>query len=139
MRRIRFTGPLLRGLTWTPGQHVRLQVAGLLDSVLRLHPTWLPLFYLFAYAATFGVMGAPIYAAIMGPAAPAAIPIALVSAVLAAMTEVPAAVADPAGLTTLTEDVFGNGAATLMMPGSWTTESTREEGNGSQHAAEGPG
>jgi len=38
MRRIRFTGPRLRGLTWTPGQHVRLQVAGLLDSVLRLHP-----------------------------------------------------------------------------------------------------
>ncbi|UVO12329.1 siderophore-interacting protein [Mycobacterium sp. SVM_VP21] len=38
MRRIRFTGPRLRGMTWTPGQHVRLQVAGLLDSVLRLHP-----------------------------------------------------------------------------------------------------
>ena len=38
MRRIRVTGPRLRGLTWTPGQHVRLQVAGLLDSVLRLHP-----------------------------------------------------------------------------------------------------
>ena len=38
MRRVRFAGPRLRGLTWTPGQHVRLQVAGLLDSVLRLHP-----------------------------------------------------------------------------------------------------
>lgn len=38
MRRIRFSGPRLRGLGWTPGQHVRLQVAGLLDSVLRLHP-----------------------------------------------------------------------------------------------------
>ena len=47
--------------------------------------------------------------------------------------------ADPAGLTTLAEDAFGNGATTPMMPGSWTTESTREEGNGSQHAAEGPG
>lgn len=46
--------------------------------------------------------------------------------------------ADPAGLTTLTEDAFGNGATTPMMPGSWTNESTREEGNGSQHAAEGP-
>ncbi len=38
MRRYRFTGPRLQGLTWRPGQHVRLQVAGLLDSVLRLHP-----------------------------------------------------------------------------------------------------
>lgn len=47
--------------------------------------------------------------------------------------------ADPAGLTTLAEDAFGNGATTPMMPGSWTSQSTREEGNGSQHAAEGPG
>lgn len=38
LRRIRFTGPRLRGLAWTPGQHIRLQVAGLLASVLRLHP-----------------------------------------------------------------------------------------------------
>ncbi|PQM53962.1 PPE family protein, partial [Mycolicibacter virginiensis] len=52
--------------------------------------TWLPLFYLFAYAATFGVMGTPIYAAIMGPAASAAIPIALGLSGLAAMAEVPA-------------------------------------------------
>jgi NADPH-dependent ferric siderophore reductase len=38
MRRIRFSGPRLRGLNWTPGQHIRLQVAGLGESVLRLHP-----------------------------------------------------------------------------------------------------
>ncbi|MEB3050570.1 siderophore-interacting protein [Mycolicibacter sp. MYC123] len=38
LRRVRFAGPRLRGLAWIPGQHVRLQVAGLLDSVLRLHP-----------------------------------------------------------------------------------------------------
>jgi NADPH-dependent ferric siderophore reductase len=38
MRRIRFSSPRLQGLRWTPGQHVRLQVAGLLESVLRLHP-----------------------------------------------------------------------------------------------------
>lgn len=38
MRRIRFIGPRLRGLTWTPGQHVRLQVESLRESVLRLHP-----------------------------------------------------------------------------------------------------
>lgn len=36
MRRVRFAGPRLQGLNWTPGQHVRLQVAGLIDSVLRL-------------------------------------------------------------------------------------------------------
>lgn len=47
--------------------------------------------------------------------------------------------ADPAGLTTLAVDTFGNGVTTPMMPGSWTNESTREEGNGSLHAAEGPG
>jgi NADPH-dependent ferric siderophore reductase len=38
MRRIRFGGPRLQGLAWTPGQHVRLQVAGLAASVMRLHP-----------------------------------------------------------------------------------------------------
>jgi NADPH-dependent ferric siderophore reductase len=38
MRRIRFSGPRLQGLTWTPGQHIRLQVAGLGESMLRLHP-----------------------------------------------------------------------------------------------------
>jgi NADPH-dependent ferric siderophore reductase len=38
MRRIRFSGPRLRGLMWTPGQHIRLQVASLGESVLRLHP-----------------------------------------------------------------------------------------------------
>ncbi len=37
MRRIRFNGPRLRGLTWTPGQHVRVQVESLRESVLRLH------------------------------------------------------------------------------------------------------
>lgn len=38
MRRIRFSGPRLHGLGWTPGQHVRLQVESLRQSVLRLHP-----------------------------------------------------------------------------------------------------
>jgi NADPH-dependent ferric siderophore reductase len=36
--RIRFEGPRLQGLNWTPGQHIRLQVAGLGESILRLHP-----------------------------------------------------------------------------------------------------
>jgi NAD(P)H-flavin reductase len=38
MRRIRFAGPRLQGLTWTPGQHIRLQVTGFGASVLRLSP-----------------------------------------------------------------------------------------------------
>jgi PPE-repeat protein len=38
--------------------------------------TWMPLFYVFAYAATFALMGTPIYAAIAAPGL-AAIPIAL--------------------------------------------------------------
>ena len=241
--------------------------------------TWMPLFYLFAYAATFAVMGTPLYAAIMGPAAASsAIPIALGLSGLAYLAQVPAVevapivtpqnlptavvvptpappvpnsppatgapplyyavagggpgvgfgppmqqrspevsrrsrgaseaadataaaasarkararkrrgadvkargyryefittdaeapaaphpeqqirvsasgsvtigstgtaaksgLADPAGLTTLAEDAFGSRATSPMMPRSWTTENTREEGNGSQHAAEGPG
>lgn len=36
MRRIRFAGPRLQGLTSRPGQHIRLQVAGLGASVMRL-------------------------------------------------------------------------------------------------------
>ncbi len=39
--------------------------------------TWMPLLYVFAYAATFALMGTPLYAAIMGSAASVAIPIAL--------------------------------------------------------------
>jgi NADPH-dependent ferric siderophore reductase len=38
MRRIQFSGPRLQGLTWKPGQHVRVQVAGIGESFLRLHP-----------------------------------------------------------------------------------------------------
>ncbi|MEH3139548.1 MAG: siderophore-interacting protein [Mycobacterium kyogaense] len=38
MRRIRVSGDQLRRVSWKPGQHVRLQVAGMLDSMLRLHP-----------------------------------------------------------------------------------------------------
>ncbi|MEW5811851.1 MAG: siderophore-interacting protein [Actinomycetota bacterium] len=38
MRRLRVAGDQLRQLAWTPGQHVRLQVAGLLESALRRHP-----------------------------------------------------------------------------------------------------
>jgi NADPH-dependent ferric siderophore reductase len=38
LRRIRFSGMRLRGLTSTPGQHVRVQVAGIGESVRRLRP-----------------------------------------------------------------------------------------------------
>jgi NADPH-dependent ferric siderophore reductase len=38
LSRIRFEGPRLQGLNWTPGQHIRLQVAGLGESFLRMHP-----------------------------------------------------------------------------------------------------
>lgn len=38
MRRVRFSGPRLQGLDWTPGQHVRLRVESLCESVLRLRP-----------------------------------------------------------------------------------------------------
>jgi NADPH-dependent ferric siderophore reductase len=38
MRRIRFSGKRLQGVPCKPGQHVRLQVAGLGESLLRLHP-----------------------------------------------------------------------------------------------------
>ncbi|AWG63019.1 PPE family protein [Mycobacteroides abscessus] len=51
--------------------------------------TWTPLFYVFAYAATFAVMGTPIYAAIMGPAAGISIPLAITLASLSQMPEAP--------------------------------------------------
>jgi NADPH-dependent ferric siderophore reductase len=38
MRRIRFSGPRLQGLTWTPGQQVRLKVESLRESWSRMHP-----------------------------------------------------------------------------------------------------
>lgn len=37
MRRIRFSGPRLQGLAWTPGQQVRLKVESLRESWSRLH------------------------------------------------------------------------------------------------------
>lgn len=39
--------------------------------------TWMPLLYVFAYAATFALMGTPLYAATMGSAASVAVPITL--------------------------------------------------------------
>jgi NADPH-dependent ferric siderophore reductase len=38
MRRIQLRGPRLEGLTWTPGQHIRLQVSGFRESVVRRRP-----------------------------------------------------------------------------------------------------
>jgi NADPH-dependent ferric siderophore reductase len=38
LRRIRLEGSRLQGLNWLPGQHIRLQVAALGESFLRLHP-----------------------------------------------------------------------------------------------------
>ncbi|WP_197516070.1 siderophore-interacting protein [Mycobacterium sp. 1465703.0] len=37
MLRIRFSGPRLQGLTWTPGQQVRLKVESLRESWSRMH------------------------------------------------------------------------------------------------------
>ncbi|WP_078313046.1 MULTISPECIES: PPE domain-containing protein [unclassified Mycobacterium] len=55
--------------------------------------TWQPLFFVFAYAATFGVMGTPIYAAILGPAAGISLPLAIT---LGSLSQMP--VAPPADL-----------------------------------------
>ncbi|WP_443677244.1 PPE family protein, partial [Mycolicibacillus trivialis] len=52
--------------------------------------TWMPLLYLFAYGAVFAVLGTPLYAAVLGPAASAAIPIALGLAGLSYVTPAPA-------------------------------------------------
>ncbi|TDZ96777.1 PPE family protein [Mycobacteroides salmoniphilum] len=57
--------------------------------------TWQPLFFVFAYAATFGVMGTPIYAAILGPAAGISLPLAITLGSLAQMPAAP-----PADLST---------------------------------------
>ncbi|ODR04186.1 hypothetical protein BHQ15_17480 [Mycolicibacillus koreensis] len=54
--------------------------------------TWMPLLYVFAYAAVFGVIGTPLYAAMLGPAAAAAIPVVLGIAGIAQVGEAPAPV-----------------------------------------------
>lgn len=51
--------------------------------------TWLPLMYVFAYAATFAVMGTPIYAAVAGAAAGVALPLALGLAGMAQAYNIP--------------------------------------------------
>ncbi|MFE6861215.1 siderophore-interacting protein [Nocardia sp. NPDC057668] len=38
LRRIRFQGPRLRGLSWQAGQHIRIQVGGFAETLLRFHP-----------------------------------------------------------------------------------------------------
>ncbi|MGX1810512.1 siderophore-interacting protein [Nocardia sp. NPDC055321] len=38
LQRIRFSGPRLRGLKWTAGQHIRVQVDGFAETLLRLAP-----------------------------------------------------------------------------------------------------
>ncbi len=38
MRRVRIAGPRLLGLSWTPGQHVRLQVVDIATALRRLSP-----------------------------------------------------------------------------------------------------
>lgn len=53
--------------------------------------TWQPLLFVFAYAATFGVMGTPIYAAILGPAAGISLPLAITLGSLAQMPPAPPA------------------------------------------------
>jgi PPE-repeat protein len=52
--------------------------------------TWMPLLYVFAYAATFALMGTPLYAAIMGSAASVAVPVALGLSGLVQTYEMPA-------------------------------------------------
>lgn len=53
--------------------------------------TWMPLFFVFAYAFTFAVMGTPLYAAVAGPAA--SVPLVL-SLALCGIAEVPAELVD---------------------------------------------
>ncbi|MFF2554894.1 siderophore-interacting protein [Nocardia sp. NPDC058058] len=38
LQRIRFSGPRLRGLKWSAGQHIRVQVDGFAETLLRLAP-----------------------------------------------------------------------------------------------------
>jgi hypothetical protein len=56
--------------------------------------TWQPLMFVFAYAATFAVMGTPIYAAVAGAAAGVALPLALGLAGMAQAYDIP--VGEPA-------------------------------------------
>lgn len=79
----------LKGLIKDPvGTIVQIIIDFATDPAAAL-VTWQPLFFVFAYAATFAVMGTPIYAAIMGPAAGISIPLAITLSSLAQMPEAP--------------------------------------------------
>lgn len=81
----------LKGLITDPvGTIVRIIIDFSTNPAAAL-VTWQPLFFVFAYAATFGVMGTPLYAAVLGPAAGITLPLAITLAGLSQMPEVPPA------------------------------------------------
>lgn len=121
--------------------------------------TWMPLLYVFAYAATFALMGTPLYAAIMGSAASVAVPIALGLSGLVQTFEVPAEepaaaiVAQPAdqpnvvALTAPSSTVVGSAPSSSAAPAGGTPAGasspaatpTGNEGTGYAVRGDGPG
>lgn len=81
--------------------------------------TWMPLLYVFAYGALFGILGTPLYAAAMAPAA-VAIPIALGLSGVYRLAELPAPPADetavPAATSPATEQPLAVAAAPAPAP-----------------------
>lgn len=77
----------LKGLLLNPAGTVVQLLTDFATSPATAAVTWMPLFYVFAYAFTFAVMGTPMYAAVMAPQG--AIPLVL-SLALCAMPVAPA-------------------------------------------------
>ncbi|QUR65847.1 PPE family protein [Mycobacterium spongiae] len=80
----------LKGLLFNPVGTVAQLVFDFATNPSAAVTTWLPLFYVFAYAATFALMGTPIYNAIAAPnAGLGAIPLALGLSALSHLAQVP--------------------------------------------------
>lgn len=79
----------LKGLVSDPFGTVVQLITDFAANPAEAAVTWLPLFYVFAYAATFGVLGTPMYAAAAAPFG--VIPLALALSTIAVVAEAPAA------------------------------------------------
>ncbi|WP_172831200.1 PPE family protein [Mycobacterium asiaticum] len=78
----------LKGLVLNPiGTVVQLIIDFAADPAAAA-VTWMPLFFVFAYSAVFGVMGSPMYTAVAGPGL-GTIPLALGLSALSAVAEAP--------------------------------------------------
>lgn len=85
----------LKGLLTNPFGTVVQIITDFAINPATAMTTWLPLIYVFAYAATFALLGSPIYNVIMAPGL-GALPLAIGLSALCAPPEIPVGLADHA-------------------------------------------